>query len=167
MRFPQYGPLHLPGGSGSLLVSLLDEDRFLQLPADCTYAEGVRLLGDHLQARGLVDDSFRAALAEREARSTMLLDDCIAFPHTVAPNGTSLVCAMGLIARGDAEEGLRVIFLMAVPEKSTYDDTILIRAYDDIIRLGANRPLLNKISRLTTYEQFFYLMESTAEGHHH
>ena len=166
MRFPRYGPLSLAGGSGSVLVSLLDENRFLGLPARCTYAEGVRLLTDHLQARGLVDDAFRAALAEREARSTMQLDDRIAFPHAVTPNGTSLVCAMGLIARGDAEEGLRVIFLMAVPEKSTYDDTILIRAYGDVIRMGANRDLLNKISRLTTYEQFFYLMESAAEGHH-
>jgi lichenan operon transcriptional antiterminator len=166
MRFPRYGPLSLAGGSGSVLVSLLDEDRFLVLPEKCTYVEGVRRLSDHLQARGLVDDAFRAALAEREARSTMQLDDCVAFPHAVTPNGTSLVCAMGLIARGDAEEGLRVIFLMAVPEKSAYDDTILIRAYGDVIRMGANRALLNKISRLTTYEQFFYLMESTAESHY-
>ena len=55
---------------------------------------------------------------------------------------------------------MRLLFLLAVPEKLAYDDSILIGVYDEIIRLGANRPALAKISRLTSYEQFFYAMEN-------
>ncbi|WP_028707611.1 BglG family transcription antiterminator [Propionicicella superfundia] len=165
MRFPGYRQLALPRHAGSILVTLLDADRFVPLPRDCAYLDGTRLLIDHLVERGLMDEAFRSAVAEREKRATMLLDEVLAFPHAVAPHGEHLVCALGLIPRGDAEEGLRAIFLMAAPEKALYDDTILIRAYDDLIRLGSNRLLLSKVSRLSTYEQFFYLMESAAEDH--
>ena len=53
---------------------------------------------------------------------------------------------------------------MALPEKASYDDSILIRIYDEIIRLGGNRDALAKISRLTSYEQFFYFMENLSTG---
>lgn len=165
LRFPGYRQLALPRHAGSILVTLLDTDRFVPLPAGSTYLDGVESLIHHLVDRGLVDDAFRETIAEREGRATMLLDAHIAFPHAVAPHGQQLVCALGVIPCADTEEGLRAIFLMAVPAKDLYDDTILIRAYDDLIRLGSHLPLLSKVSRLSTYEQFFYLMESAAEDH--
>ena len=38
MKFAHHGPLALSGESGSMLVSLLDDERFLQLPTDSTSA---------------------------------------------------------------------------------------------------------------------------------
>ena len=55
---------------------------------------------------------------------------------------------------------MSLVFLMAVPQKVAYDDTVLIRVYDEIIRLGGNAAAVAKISRLTSYEQFFYFMEN-------
>ena len=48
MEFAHHGPLVLSGASGSMLVSLLDDERFLQLPADTTSAEGVALSLIHI-----------------------------------------------------------------------------------------------------------------------
>ena len=57
-----------------------------------------------------------------------------------------------------------MIVCLAVPEKIAYDDTLLIRVYDEVMRLGANRPALARLSRLTSYEQFFYFMENLTTG---
>jgi mannitol/fructose-specific phosphotransferase system IIA component (Ntr-type) len=170
MKFAHHGPLALSGESGSMLVSLLDDERFLQLPADSTSTEGVSLLLDRLQDLGMVNEAFRAALTEREALAPMQINAEVAFPHASAHDLQGVACAMGVIPRGDTEEGLRIIFLMAVPLKADYDDRILLRAYDEIIRLSQDPLLVRKVSRLNSYVQFFYLMEdyteATTQGRH-
>ena len=160
LRIPTGGPLSAAAPGGSLLVSLLDESRFVRLPADCDYEQGTRRLVRRLQKRGLVGEQFEQALVERQQRSTMQLDDQLAFPHATDPTIVTPVCALGVVPRADQETGIRLIFLLAVPEKLSYDDSILIRIYDEIIRLGSNRTALAKISRLTSFEQFFYFMEN-------
>lgn len=170
MRFAHHGPLALSGESGSMLVSLLDDERFLQLTADSAYTDGLTLLIDRLHSLGMVNDAFRTALFEREALAPMHINTEVAFPHASAPDLQGVACAMGVIPRGDAEDGLRIIFLMAVPAKADYDDRILIRVYDEIIRLSQDQGLVRKVSRLTSYVQFFYLMEdhteATTQGRH-
>jgi transcriptional antiterminator/mannitol/fructose-specific phosphotransferase system IIA component (Ntr-type) len=170
MRFTHHGPLALSGESGSMLVSLLDEERFVQLPADSTSADGVSLLVDRLAGLGMVNEAFRSALTAREALAPMQINTAVAFPHASAPDLQGVACALGVIPRGDTEDGLRIIFLMAVPAKTDYDDRILIRVYDEIIRLSQDPLLVRKVSRLTSYVQFFYLMEdyteATTQGRH-
>ncbi len=164
MKFTHHGPLALSGESGSMLVSLLDDERFVQLPAECTATEGVSILVDRLQRLGMVSDEFRTALAEREALAPMQINAEVAFPHASGTELQGVACAMGVIPRGDTEEGLRIIFLMGVPLKTDYDDRILLRVYDEIIRLSQDPLLVRKVSRLTSYVQFFYLMEDYTEA---
>lgn len=170
MRFANHGPLALSGESGSMLVSLLDDERFLQLPADTSATEGVARLVERLKSLGMVSEAFRTALEEREALAPMQINAEVAFPHASAHDLQGVACAMGVIPRGDAEEGLRIIFLMAVPLKTDYDDRILLRVYDEIIRLSQDPLLVRKVSRLNSYVQFFYLMEdyteATTQGRH-
>jgi lichenan operon transcriptional antiterminator len=170
MEFAHHGPLALSGESGSMLVSLLDDERFVQLPADSTSQDGVSLLVERLADLGMVNDAFRAALAERESLAPMQINAEVAFPHASADDLQGVACAMGVIPRGDTEEGLRIIFLMAVPAKTDYDDRILLRVYDEIIRLSQDPLLVRKVSRLNSYVQFFYLMEdyteATTQGRH-
>ena len=147
-----------------MLVSLLDDERFLQLPADTTSAEGVALLVDRLLTLGMVNEAFRTALMEREALAPMQINAEVTFPHASAHDLQGVACAMGVIPRGDTEEGLRIIFLMAVPLKTDYDDRILLRVYDEIIRLSQDPLLVRKVSRLNSYVQFFYLMEDYTEA---
>ena len=56
------------------------------------------------------------------------------------------------------------------PAKTDYDDRILLRVYDEIIRLSQDPLLVRKVSRLNSYVQFFYLMEdyteATTQGRH-
>ena len=53
---------------------------------------------------------------------------------------------------------------MDMPDKGHYDDAILIRVYDEIIRLAQNEALVKKVSRLTGYVQVFYLMAGSTDS---
>ena len=67
---------------------------------------------------------------------------------------------MATIPRRPEQPGARVVFLMGVPDKADYDDTILVTVYDEIIRLTNVPDLLNRLSQLTSYEDVFWLMAS-------
>jgi lichenan operon transcriptional antiterminator len=158
LRFDRQASIPLGASSRSLLASLLDRDRFLTLDPGLTYRQNLDVMLDRLIARKLVDEAFRERLHERERRATMALDPRIAFPHATLPGGTRIVLSVGVIPRAADEDGLRMIVLLGVPDKADYDDNILVDIYDEIIRLAADPIGLARISRLTTYEQFFLHM---------
>lgn len=164
LRFDRQANIPLGAGSRSLLASLLDRERFITLDPGLEYRQNLDVMIDRLIFLGLVDEEFRARLVEREQRATMALDPQIAFPHaTLSGGSTRVILAIGVIPRAAGDEGLRMIVLMGVPEKADYDDTILVDVYDEIIRLAADRNGLNRISRLTSYEQFFLYMANNPD----
>jgi len=159
LRFDRQASIPLGAGSKSLLASLLDRERFMTLDPGLDYHQNLDAMLDRLIALGLVTEEFRERLSEREQRATMALDPHIAFPHATLPGAaTRVILAVGVIPRRPGQEGLRMIVLMGVPDKADYDDTVLVDVYDEVIRLAADRPGLDRISRLTSYEQFFLHM---------
>lgn len=162
LRFDRNASIPLGAGSRSLLANLLNRDRFVVLSPELEYRANLERMLDHLIQLGYLDEGFRDALAARERRASMAIDAYVAFPHaTLAGGADQLVLAIGVIPRTSEEEGLRMIVLLGVPEKSDYDDTILIDIYEEIIRLTSDRAGLDRICRYTSYEQFFLHMTNS------
>ncbi|WP_257478421.1 BglG family transcription antiterminator [Acidipropionibacterium jensenii] len=166
IRFRRQADLQLAGAGPSLLVSMLDPDRFLALPAGTDYWQATTVLVDRLESLGLVDSTFGGALAEREKDATMVLNDQVGFPHATIPGADQVAFAMAVIPHSPHEQGVRAVFVMGVPDKRDYDDTILIAVYDEIIRLASAPSLLTAMSRLTSHEQLFWFMANHPTGSH-
>ncbi|MFZ2259286.1 BglG family transcriptional antiterminator [Luteococcus japonicus] len=159
MHFPHFGPLLNDRADGSMLVLLLGPDRIVQLPAGCGHDEAATRLAHHLADLGLVDEFFLDALAERLVETEpVLVGDRLAFPHASSPGLASVSCALGLVAATD-EEPARLVFLMAVPEKENYDDQVLIRTYEELIRVGTNPRLMDRLCAISTYPDLLGLFE--------
>lgn len=159
MHFPHFGPLLNDRADGSMLVLLLGPDRIVQLPAGCGHDEAATRLAHHLADLGLVDEFFLDALAERLVETEpVLVGDRLAFPHASSPGLASVSCALGLVAATD-EEPARLVFLMAAPEKENYDDQVLIRTYEELIRVGTNPRLMDRLCAISTYPDLLGLFE--------
>ena len=152
--------LQLAGANSSLLMSMLSPDRFMAMPTGTGYWPATEALAAHLIDQGLADESFLATLRAREEEATMLLDGLVGFPHATIPGADRIILAMATIPRSPQQPGARVVFLMGVPDKTDYDDTILVTVYDEIIRLTNDPDLLNRLSTLTNHEDVFWLMAS-------
>ena len=161
LRYDKQVDIPIAAGAHSLLVSILDRSRFFVLSPEKTYLENTLAMVDRLCAQGAVDSGFEQRFLVREAKSTMVLDERVAFPHLANALGSKVVFAMGVVPRHPGDSGVRVIFLMGLPDKSDYDDTMLVKIYDEIIRLAGNRSEIDQISRLTSYEGFFFHMART------
>lgn len=152
----------LVGAATPLIASLLDPDKFLPLPPATTYPEATVHLVRNLRDIGTPAPDLTAALQRREARSTMRLDRNVAFPHLTVEGLARVTLAMAVIPHLSPEDtsgdGTRVVFLMLLPDKANYDDSLLIEVYDEIIRLASYPALLDPLSRLTTHEDLFWFL---------
>lgn len=161
LRIDPHIPDFLGAGSRSLLATMLSQDRFMRLDPRLSYRENLSVMLDRLIEVGDVDEKFREDIARREAQATMQIGTHVAFPHATL-SGTEIVLAIGVIPRPAEEEGERLIVLLGVPEKASYDDTILVDIYEELLRLAGDLPSLEQISRFTSYEEFFmYMTNST------
>lgn len=131
-----------------VMVGLLDESRFFRFTGGESYEEAVERMVASLVRQGEVDEGFARRLREREKMGTMAFDHAVAIPHTVQKSGDRLVLAVGTFPRPARYQGrdIRLIFLMALPERITSEDGLLIRVYEEIISLTRDGALLDKIT---------------------
>lgn len=152
-------PLAGLGRGSSVLASAVDEQHFFALPAGTDYEDAVAFMTGHLEARGLVEPGFGALILEREAQAETRIDPWVGFPHATLTRQQGVMLAVALIPRSSDEDGVRLVVLLGVPSDSTHSEDVLVQVYDEVLRLGARRDLLDRICHLTTFEQFYYFLE--------
>lgn len=148
-------------GIDSLFMNLLDEKRFFLLDPEHTYDENVRLMAETLTKQGELDEGFADRVEKREQYSTMILNQHIAFPHT--KNLLSkLTLALGVYPSPSQEEGcenVELVILLGIPE-TMEDDTVLVRLYDEILTIGKDVGVIDKIRSMKSYKELLlYITE--------
>ncbi len=137
-----------------VMVGLLDESRFFVLGQSESYEAAVTRMAQTLAANGQVDHGFLERLHERERKGTMVFDHAVAIPHSVQYVNERLVLAIGVFAEAIRyhDHEIRVIFLLALPEQISSDDSLLIRVYDEIINITQDTVLLDKLSKADSFQ---------------
>ncbi len=156
LKIPLRGTL---SRGGSVLAGALDEAHFFALPPETAYADAVDFMTGHLEARGHVESGFGARIREREAKAGMRLDPWVAFPHATLSSPGGVMLAVGVVPHEATDDGVRLIVLLGVPADAGRSEEVLVAVYDEVLRLGARRDLVDRICRLTSYEQFYYFLE--------
>ena len=130
-----------------VMVGLLDESRFFRFENGESYEDAIERMADEMVLQEQVDGDFPARLREREKLGSMALGQTAAIPHTVQKAGDRLVLAVGTFASPARyrDSDVRVIFLMGLPEQVTSEDSLLIRVYEEIIRVTKDEALMEKV----------------------
>ena len=148
-------------GIDSLFMNLLDENRFFILNQEKSYDENVRIMAETLMSQGELDTEFAYRVEKREKYSTMILNQNIAFPHTrnMLPK---LSLALGVYPKPPKEKGyeeVKLVILLGIPE-SMEDDTVLVRLYDEILMIGKDVKVIDKIRSMKSYKELLlYITE--------
>lgn len=165
VKFTEKLEVPLLQGMDSVLLSLLDEEKFFILDKNLRYEENIDAMIENLYENGYVDEGFKDRMRVREAKSTMVFDKNIAFPHVVNYKGDKVIVALGvfeekIIAKKDKE--VKLVFLLGIPEKIGVDETILIKIYNEIISIASNSKVVEDISKLKNYRDmlFYFIKEN-------
>lgn len=148
-------------GIDSILLSLLDEEKFFVLDNNLSYKENINYMVDIMNERGYVDNNFKERLKMREENSTMIFDKCIAIPHVINYKNNNIVLALGVFNDSlivDEDRDVKLVFLLGIPEELGENEMLLIKIYNEIISISKDEDKLKEISSLKKYKDLVLYM---------
>ena len=153
-------------GMESLVLSLLDEEKFFILHSDKSYMENVDYMIDKLYDLSYVDEGFKERIHTRESKSTMVFDEYIALPHAINKETDKIVFSIGVFSddkKHEKDSKLKVIFLLAIPDIEEKDDDILVKIYDEIIAISKDKQVVENIAKVKNYRELllYFIKQDT------
>lgn len=136
------------------LLRYFDEGLFLRNSYADDEASMIRLLGDLMLERGVIDESYVTGAIEREALSSTAFTESIAVPHAMAMSATrtSIAIAVNETAMPWGENRVNVIALIAFSSsgRASFQTT-----FDQFVEVFADRAeVLELIRRSTGFSEF-------------
>ena len=156
VRYTEKLDIPMLQGMESLVLSLLDEEKFFILDRNKSYTENVDFMIDNLYEAGYVDEGFKERIHIRESKSTMVFDQNIALPHAINYETEKIVFAIGVFSdeeKNKKSDDLKVVFLLAIPDSDEKDDAILVKIYDEIIAIAKDKEIIKNISKVKNYKE--------------
>ena len=154
VRYTEKLDIPMLQGMESLVLSLLDEEKFFVLDRNKSYIENVDFMIDSLYEAGCVDEGFKERIHIRESKSTMVFDENIALPHAINYETDKIIFAIGVFSDKDKKsDDLKVVFLLAIPDSNEKDDAVLVKIYDEIIAIAKDKEIVENISKVKDYKE--------------
>ena len=151
-------------GMDSIMLGILDENRFFVLDKNYSYSENVNMMIDILENEGHLDAGFKERIRKREEKSSMIFEDTVAFPHTINYASKNIELALGVVPENMSdkkEKDIKLVFLLGLPEDDG-DDTVLVKIYDEIIKIASDKELVEEISKIENYKDLLmYFVKSS------
>lgn len=151
-------------GMDSIMLGILDENRFFVLDKNYSYSENVNMMIDILENEGYLDEAFKERIRKREEKSSMVFENTVAFPHTINYATNNIELALGVVPENMADEkgkNIKLVFLLGLPEDDG-DDTVLVKIYDEIIKIASDKELVEEISKIENYKDLLmYFVKSS------
>ena len=142
-------------GIDSIILSLLDEEKFFVLDNNVSYKENINFMVDRLSEKGYVDEGFKERLIKREENSTMVFDKHIAIPHVINYESDNIILSIGVFNDTliiDENRDVKLVFLLGIPEMLGENEILLIKIYNEIISIAKDENKLREISKLKNYK---------------
>lgn len=143
-----------------VMAGLLDESRFFVFDEKTDYMQALKQMVESLQKKGDIDEEFWERLVLREKKGTMAFDRAIAIPHALQYAGDKLILAVGVCKESftHKKQGIKVIFLIGLPDREQEEDDLLIRVYDEIITVAQDEDLMNRIAGAKSFSSLLRVL---------
>lgn len=143
------------------MINLVIKEENFFLINEETYLDSISFMTEELTKKGQVDKEFKNRILAREDKSPTSFDNYIALPHALNFEGDRINIALGVLKKPLMWHGneVRVIILLMIPREEVVDHECLIKTYEELLKLGQNRSLVEAISNVDSYEDFKKLLQ--------
>jgi lichenan operon transcriptional antiterminator len=140
----------------SIISQLINQDKFFLLDSSQSYQENLSVMIEDLVEKEYLDQGFAERLHERQQKGSMVFDRFIALPHTFNKNSNQIELSIGVFPEAVMADGkeIKLVFLLGLPEHQIDNsEHLLVKLYDEIIRIASKDKLVNKLAGSTNYEE--------------
>lgn len=142
-----------------ILSIIVKKEHFFILEKD-NYMDNLKFMLDNLLKLGEVDTDFKSRIIERELKSTNIFGNYVALPHAINNKANPLRIAFGVLKKHIMWEGkeVKIIILLMIPSEENIDKDLLIRTYEQLLKLTQNKQVIINMSKLKDYNEFKNLL---------
>lgn len=154
------------GNHNSIVKLLTSAEKYFVLNSKKNYRENVNDMIDALTEKGYLDEGFKERLKERAEKGSMVFDQFIALPHTINRASNKIELALGVFPEkifADEKE-IKLVFLLGIPKQTDFDSSLLVKIYDEIMRIAIDKKLVEQLARTTSYEDFSIYLEQVSRS---
>jgi lichenan operon transcriptional antiterminator len=140
----------------SIISQLINQDKFFLLNHGKSYQDNLFNMVQDLVAKGYLDEGFTERLHERQQKGSMIFDRYIALPHTFNKNSDQIELAIGVFPEAVMADGkeIKLVFLLGLPEhQMDHSEHLLVKLYDEIIRIATKDQVVDELAGSTSYEE--------------
>ncbi|MBT2729579.1 BglG family transcription antiterminator [Bacillus sp. ISL-75] len=150
----------------SIVKLLTNEEKYFILDSRKSYHGNVNEMIDALVKKGYFDEGFKERLKIRAEKGSMVFDQYIALPHTVNHKSNKIELALGVFPEKITVDGkeIKLVFLLGIPEQTDNDASLLVKIYDEIIQIAADKQLINQLASTNSYEDLSLYLEQASRS---
>jgi lichenan operon transcriptional antiterminator len=149
----------------SIVKHHITKEKLFILDSAKSYHDNVREMIDKLVETDYLDEGFKERLKERENKGSMVFDHYIALPHTLNYQSNSIELALGIFPEKVIADGkeVKLVFLLGLPEQqSDNGEHLIVKIYDEIIRIANNKNLIDQLAGTKRYEDVMQVLEQAS-----
>ena len=154
INLKKYKANHLQTNDPILSV-IVKKEHFFVLEKD-SYMDNLEFMLDKLLEQGEVDIGFKTRIIERELKATTIFGNYVALPHAINNKKNPLLIAFGVLKKQIVweEKEVKIIILLMIPPEENIDKELLIRTYEQLLKLAQNKQAIINMSNLKDYNEF-------------
>ena len=158
MNLKEYNANYLQANDPILSI-IVKKEHFFILEED-NYMDNLNLMLDKLLKLEEVDIDFKNRIIERELKGTNIFGNYVALPHAINNKEKPLRIAFGVLKKPIMWEGkeVKIIILLMIPSEENIDKDLLIRTYEQLLKLTQNKQVIINMSKLKDYSEFKNLL---------
>lgn len=138
------------------ILSIIIQPQFFFVLYRNNYFENLNDMLVRISTNPDIDEDFNKNVIKREIQSPTFLGNYIAMPHAVNKKGSRLSISIGILDKPIVSDGfeINIIILLIIPPEDKIDSEILIKAYEELLKIGQNKEIVQKMSQIRDYEGF-------------
>lgn len=142
-----------------ILSIIVKKEHFFVLEEE-NYMDNLKIMLDKLLKLGEVDAEFKNKIIERELKSNTIFGNYVALPHAINNSVNPLLIAFGVLKKHIVWEGkeVKIIILLMIPPEENIDKELLIKTYEQLLKLAQNKQIIINMSKLKDYNDFKNLL---------
>lgn len=142
-----------------ILSIMMQKEHFFILEKE-NYMDNLEFMLDELFNLGEVDVDFRNRIIERELKGATSFGNYIALPHAINYKSDRLLIAFGVLKKNIIWSGeeVKIIILLMIPTEDHIDKELLVKAYEQLLKLAQNKQAIVNMSKLKSYTEFKNLL---------
>ena len=142
--------------NSSLLTQLItDTNRFISLNEE-NMLNAVNIILDELYLLNEVDKKFIEYVISREIKSPTTFGNGLLLPHGTADDIDKIKLVVGALEKPIKynNKEIKLIVLMIIPSSKEANSDLILKTYDELLKLGQNKKLIDKLSKCKSLKEF-------------